>query len=74
MFKYYIEFVIAKTGNTMDMQSKWFDTEEQAIEWLSKSFDYISMQIEAFLMKAEWDEEEDCMAENSDIIQVRRVI
>ena len=33
--KYYLEFVIHKTFNNYDMQSKWFDTEEEALKWLN---------------------------------------
>ena len=69
MDRYYIEFVIPKTLNTFDMQSHWFDSEEKAMEWL-REFDYISMQVEIYLMKAHWYNEE----EYGDISQVRRVI
>lgn len=58
MTKYYIEFKhIRSTDLLYDMQSKWFDTEEQAIEWV-KGFSYIS-NMYVYLMSSEWDEEDD---------------
>lgn len=58
MTKYYIEFKhIRSTDLLYDMQSKWFDTEEQAIEWF-KGFSYVS-NTNVYLMSTEWDTEED---------------
>lgn len=58
MKKYYIEFSHKRSENdNYDMQSKWFDTEKQALEWF-KGFDYIS-DTYVYLMSSEWDEEED---------------
>jgi hypothetical protein len=71
MKKYYIEFLFynqTKNG-CYDLQSKWFDTEKEAIEW-TKTFDYVSENIEMYLMSAEWNEEEDFY---EDIQQERKV-
>ena len=58
MTKYYFEFKhIRSTDLLYDMQSEWFDTEEQAIEWF-KGFSYIS-NMHVYLMSSEWDEEDD---------------
>ena len=57
MKKYYIEFWF-DTGHIYDLQSKWFDTKEEAIEWL-KEFDYINYDAcEIHLMSMPFDEEE----------------
>lgn len=69
--KYYLEFVIHKTFNNYDMQSKWFDTEEEALKWLNDSFDYTSMQVEVWLMSAEWLGD---LTTYGDIKQERRVM
>lgn len=69
--KYYLEFVIHKTQNSYDMQSKWFDTEEEALKWLNDSFDYTSMQVEVWLMSAEWLSD---LTTYGDIKQERRVM
>ena len=43
MFKYYIEIVDTTTrkDEMYAMQSKWFETEKEAIEWFESSFDYL---------------------------------
>lgn len=69
--KYYLEFVIRKTSNSYDLQSKWFDSEEEALKWLNDSFDYTSMQVEVWLMSAEWFED---LSTYGDIEQERRVM
>jgi hypothetical protein len=72
MKKYYIEFVFEGNDyiNHYDLQSKWFDTEEQAIEW-TKTFDYVSENVVMYLMSALWDEVEGFYG---DIKQERRVM
>lgn len=59
MKKYYIEFVFEKNGalNHYDLQSKWFDTEQEAIEW-TETFDYVSENVVMYLMSDFWDEVE----------------
>ena len=58
MKKYYIEFKHVNSNDAMyDMQSRWFDTKEQAIEWF-KQFDYVS-STDVFLMSGDWNETED---------------
>ena len=59
--KYYVEFTDDNLGitNNYVMQSKWFDTEEEARKWftnLSRDLDF--NQLKVSLMKAEWDEDE----------------
>lgn len=56
--KYYIEFVDFN-GNFV-LQSKWFDTENEALIWLLENFDFIDYDnIECFIMYADFDEEDD---------------
>jgi hypothetical protein len=69
MKKYYIEFLFYNQtkNDCYDLQSKWFDTEKEAIEW-TKTFDYVSENIEMYLMSAIWENEE-----YGDIEQERKV-
>lgn len=56
--QYYVEFVDRESGDYV-LQSKWFDTKEEAEKWANESFDYIrDTAIDMDLMKAEWDDEE----------------
>ena len=58
MKKYYIEFKHIRSEDELyDMQSVWFDTEKQALEWYF-GFGYVSNTIVS-LMSSEWDEYED---------------
>ena len=56
MKKYYIEI---SENEGYILQSQWFDTEEQAIEW-SKAITYLdTLYYGMWLMSSEWDEEND---------------
>lgn len=56
--QYYVEFVDRESGDYV-LQSKWFDTQEEAIKWVYNSFDYIrDSSIDMDLMKAKWDDKE----------------
>ena len=58
--RYYIEFVhINSQEENYDMQSKWFDTKEEAKQWLSENFDFISDDMSVFLMEADFVDEND---------------
>ena len=60
LIRYYIEFVHANSQEeNYDMQSKWFNTTEEARHWLSENFDFISDDISVFLMTAEFTDEGD---------------
>lgn len=64
MKKYYIELA-TKSGDIV-LQSKWYNTREEAVNW-AKSVDYIgSASVILCLMSSEWDTEEDVY---TDIIQ-----
>lgn len=39
--KYYVEFKNTEDGWFYDIQSKWFNTRQQAIKWYIDSFDFI---------------------------------
>lgn len=64
MKKYYIE--LATNSGDVILQSKWYDTKEEAIAW-AENVEYIGW-ISAILclMSSEWDTEEDTYI---DIIQ-----
>ena len=64
MKKYYIELA-AKSGDII-LQSKWYDTEREAINW-AENVDFIELtSVVLCLMSSEWDTEEDTYI---DIIQ-----
>ena len=58
MRKYYIEFVWHGSEDGVVLQSVWFDSEKQAMDWL-ESVDYCNEVIDTYLMSADWDIEED---------------
>ena len=67
--QYYIEFYNKESGDYV-IQSKWFDTQEEAEKWYFDSFDYIDKEeVGVDLMAAEWDDEEGC---HQDIIVVKK--
>lgn len=57
MTKYYVEFEIKDSGEIFSMQSRWFDTKEEALDWFEDSFDLIREEISVFLMSAEFGED-----------------
>ena len=70
MKKYYIEVVWHNNSENYILQSKWFDTEEQALEW-AKGIDYVVEYIDVYLMSSEWDVEHNTYI---DIEQERKVL
>ena len=64
MKKYYIE--LATNSGDVILQSKWYDTKEEAIAW-AENVEYIGWSSDILcLMSSEWDTEEDTYI---DIIQ-----
>jgi len=55
MKKYYIEMVDRNGEKPYVIQSRWFDTEEQALEWLNTTIDYCDLII--CLMSAVFDKD-----------------
>lgn len=53
MKKYYIEMVDRYGEKPYVIQSRWFDTKEQALEWLNTTIDYCDLII--CLMSAVFD-------------------
>lgn len=70
MRKYYIEVVWHNNKDNYILQSKWFDTEEQALEW-AKGIDYVVEYIDVYLMSSEWNNETDTYI---DIEQERKIL
>lgn len=56
--KYYIEVCDTENPCEYILQSEFFDTEGQALEW-AKKITYLSTQHSISLMCAEWDSEND---------------
>lgn len=57
--KYYVEFEHKSDDESYCLQSKWFDTKEQAINWYKESFDFVRTDdIIVSVMKADFDEYE----------------
>lgn len=69
MKKYYIEVVWHNNSENYMLQSKWFDTEEQALEW-AYNIDYVVEYIDVYLMSSVWDIEKDIY---EDIVVERQV-
>lgn len=60
MTKYYVEFDHLADEANYCIQSKWFETRKQAIDWFKNEFDFIRENVSIYLMKAEFDEKENC--------------
>ena len=57
--KYYVEFESTESQNKYSIQSKYFDTEQEAIQWYKDSFDYVDTdEIIVGIMKAEMEEDD----------------
>ena len=70
--QYYIEFKSKNSPNPYDMQSKWFNSEKQAIKLLKSLFDFIDdYQINVYLMSATFDENGNIIG---DIEQERKLL
>lgn len=67
MKRYYIEICWHPSDESYLMQSKWYDTEEGAMDWASQ-IHWSSENVDFYLMSAEWDTEADTYG---DIIQER---
>lgn len=70
MRKYYIEVVWHNDKDNYILQSKWFDTEEQALTWV-KGIDYVVEYIDVYLMSSEWNFETNTYI---DIEQERKIL
>lgn len=56
MKKYYVEFENTLGQNQYSIQSKYFDTRDEAIQWYINNFDYVNTdEIVVSLMYAEFD-------------------
>ena len=56
MRRYYIEFYNPMEDSSKYLlQTKWFDTEAEALEWYKENIDFKRDDIEAQLMSAETD-------------------
>lgn len=53
--KYYIEIEDLEAPYECIMQSKFFDTEEQAVEW-SEAITWLDEDLSISLMEADWDD------------------
>lgn len=56
MKKYYIELVWAYGEESYAMQSEWFDTKNEALDWARK-INYVNENYDAYLMSAEWKDD-----------------
>lgn len=57
--KYYVEIVHCEDCTDFSIQSKWFDTYDQAKEWFDKDIDFLGENYDAFVMYAEYDKTSD---------------
>lgn len=57
MKKYYVEFENLEDDYSYCLQSRWFDTKEQALNWYKTNFDFIrNRTMIARIMSSEFDE------------------
>ena len=70
MKKYYIEVVWHNNNENYMLQSKWFNTEEEALEW-ANNIDYVVEYIDVYLMSSVWDVEKDYY---EDIVVERKIL
>ena len=68
-YKYYIEVNVKDDIGYGIIQSVWFHTEKDAIDWANKIF-YLDRNYEVWLMCSEWNYEDD---EYIDIKPVRKL-
>lgn len=55
--KYYVEFKNTEDGWFYHIQSKWFNTKQQALKWYKDSFDFIRYETTiVWLMSAKFDD------------------
>ena len=58
--KFYVEFESTESQNIYSLQSRYFDTDSEAIAWYRNNFDYVDMnEIIVSLMKAVFDDNEE---------------
>lgn len=57
--KYYVEIVDCEDVSNYSIQSKWFDTYEQAKSWFDTDIDFLGENYDAYIMYAEYDETSD---------------
>ena len=57
--KYYVEITHCEDASDFVIQSKWFDTKEQAKEWFKNDIDFLGENYDSYLMYAEWNAESD---------------
>lgn len=56
--KYYVEFESSESQYPYSLQSRYFDTEQEAIEWYKNGFDYVDMnEIFVSLMRATFSDD-----------------
>ena len=73
MNKYYIEIVDTSNDNELyAIQSKWFNTEKEAIEWFESNFDYIDRRFVPYVMTSEFcNEDEYEIVASEDIVSAK---
>jgi len=67
--KFYIKFIHTNSeAENYDMQSKWFPTPKLAKDWFYENFDFVDDDVNAFLMTAEFTDED-----SYDIVKSQRI-
>ena len=74
MNKYYIEIVDTSNDDELyAIQSKWFNTEAEAVEWYDKNFDYVDKRFVSYVMTAEFYNKDECSIVASEDINSAKV-
>ena len=70
--KYYIELRHCDDGSNYALQSKWFDTLEQAREWYKNDIDFVGEDYDAYIMYAEYDTTSDSYGDIEQLEQLTK--
>lgn len=68
--KFYVEITHCEDCSNYAIQSKWFDTIEQAREWFEKDIDFLGEDYNAYIMQAEYDETSDSYGDIAEFEQI----
>ena len=68
--KYFVEITHCEDASDFAIQSKWFDTYEQALDWFDNDIDFLGENYNAYMMYAEWDETSDSYGDIEKLEQI----
>lgn len=69
-YKYYVEITHCENISEFIIQSKWFDTYEQAKKWFDNDIDFLGENYDVYIMYAKWDETSDSYGDIETLEQI----